>query len=178
MDVNQVSLTGKSFWNKPKMNLMEMAENVNLWAIEKGFNDIPENSSDYATSVNLQPSQRNAMLLLDSMITPLLKPIADMAENIRHAKGLAANDQLNCQFKTNNITNNNEALIRAKLILVFTEIVEAMNANSYSNFSEELADTFIRLLHICGAMHINITEEIKKKMLINWDRPYRHGKEC
>ena len=68
-----------------------------------------------------------------------------------------------------------------KLMLVVTELSEAMEAyrhNDNENFSEEIADTFIRLCDICGSINIDIENEIAKKMSTNRDRPFLHGKSC
>lgn len=65
-----------------------------------------------------------------------------------------------------------------KLMLIVTEISEAAEAvrkNDIDNFKEELADTFIRLLDICGAMNIDPEVIINDKMTINHGRPFRHG---
>jgi NTP pyrophosphatase (non-canonical NTP hydrolase) len=73
-----------------------------------------------------------------------------------------------------------EDLIPAKLMLVVTELAEAMEAyrdDNKENFEEEIADTFIRLLDLCGAFGINIREEICKKMMKNIKRPYQHGRK-
>ena len=70
-------------------------------------------------------------------------------------------------------------LMLGKLMLVCCEVSEAAEAvrhNDIINFREELADTFIRLLDICGTMEIDIESEITAKMLINEKRPVRHGK--
>jgi NTP pyrophosphatase (non-canonical NTP hydrolase) len=69
--------------------------------------------------------------------------------------------------------------IDQKLMRVVTEIGEMSEANAkndYHNFCEEMADTFIRLLHLCARLDINIDREIASKMAINRDRPFRHGK--
>ena len=42
----------------------------------------------------------------------------------------------------------------------------------------ELADTFIRLLDLCGGLGIDIEQEIAKKSEKNKSRPYKHGKIC
>ena len=71
--------------------------------------------------------------------------------------------------------------IIGKLMLVITEISEATEAirnNDFDNFKKEMADTFIRLLDICGAMSIDIELEIYKKMKINEHRPERNEKQC
>ena len=67
------------------------------------------------------------------------------------------------------------------LMLIVTELAEAMEAHrkqDEANFKEELADTFIRLLDLCGGLKIDIEEEIYQKSLVNKKRPYKHGKIC
>ena len=67
------------------------------------------------------------------------------------------------------------------LMLIVTELAEAMEAHRHqddANFKEELADTFIRLLDLCGGLKIDIEEEIYQKSLKNKQRPYKHGKIC
>jgi NTP pyrophosphatase (non-canonical NTP hydrolase) len=66
-----------------------------------------------------------------------------------------------------------------KLMLVVTEVGEAAEAvrhDDVENFKEEIADSIIRLLHIAGAMGIDIELEVGAKMRKNADRPYLHGK--
>jgi NTP pyrophosphatase (non-canonical NTP hydrolase) len=78
-------------------------------------------------------------------------------------------------FKTN--WNN----MPEKLMLTVTELSEAMEAYRHDdrkNFAEEVADTFIRLLDICGSIGLDIESEIKNKMAINEKRPFKHGKKC
>jgi len=43
---------------------------------------------------------------------------------------------------------------------------------------DELADTIIRLLDLCGHMKINIDTHLQLKMEYNESRPYKHGKIC
>ncbi len=67
-----------------------------------------------------------------------------------------------------------------KLMLVVTEVAEAAEAvrkGDLENFKEEIADALIRLLDICGTMGIDPEEIIVQKMIINADRPIRHGKK-
>ena len=67
------------------------------------------------------------------------------------------------------------------LMLIVTELAEAMEAHRHQdqeNFREELADTFIRLLDLCGGLGIDIEQEIAKKSEKNKSRPYKHGKIC
>jgi len=87
-----------------------------------------------------------------------------------------------------------------KLMLTVTEISEAMEAyrmipleqtcscstrptcaadNRFLvNFREELADTAIRLFDIASSCNIDLEAEIERKMLINEERPHKHGKTC
>lgn len=71
-------------------------------------------------------------------------------------------------------------LMLGKLMLVVTEVAEAAEAvrnGEKENFEEEIADTFIRLLDLCGAMGIDPEEIIEKKMVVNRGRPMLHGKK-
>jgi len=71
-------------------------------------------------------------------------------------------------------------LTLGKLMLVVSELSEAAEAvrdQNLDNFKEEIADTFIRLLDICGTMDINIEYEIKKKMIVNKEREVLHGRK-
>jgi NTP pyrophosphatase (non-canonical NTP hydrolase) len=89
-----------------------------------------------------------------------------------------------------------------KLMLVVSEISEAAeayrtnthtklelnNVNLTDNlsfekyikdtFEDELADTIIRILDLCGYMKIDIDKHIELKMRYNKNRPYKHGKKC
>ncbi len=68
------------------------------------------------------------------------------------------------------------------LMLVVTELAEAAEAyrihgeNWEKEFEEEIADTFIRLFHLCGDLGIDIERAIKEKMEKNKRRKYKHGK--
>ena len=67
------------------------------------------------------------------------------------------------------------------LMLIVTELAEAMEAHRHQdqeNFKEEIADTFIRLLDLCGGLKIDIEGEIARKSSKNKLRPYKHGKIC
>jgi len=73
----------------------------------------------------------------------------------------------------------NKDLLLGKLMLVITEIseiAEAVRENNFDNFREELADACIRLFDIAGASGVDVEKEIKKKMKVNSERPFLHGK--
>ena len=83
-----------------------------------------------------------------------------------------------------------------KLALVHTEVSEAVECvrdDAYATTIEEdksggrskpegmaseLADTVIRILHICEAMGIDLNHEIELKMAYNQKRPYMHGRKA
>ena len=69
----------------------------------------------------------------------------------------------------------------AQIMLVVTELseaVEALRHDDIPNFQEEIADTFIRLFDMCGALGMeNLEEIILRKMEINANREEKHGKE-
>ena len=74
-----------------------------------------------------------------------------------------------------------ERNIGEALMLIVTELAEAMEAHRHqddANFKEELADTFIRLLDLCGGLKIDIEQEIYQKAVHNKTRAYKHGKIC
>ena len=74
-----------------------------------------------------------------------------------------------------------ERNIGEALMLIVTELAEAMEAHrvqDQENFKEEIADSFIRLLDLCGGLGIDIEEEISRKSHKNKKRPYKHGKVC
>jgi len=72
---------------------------------------------------------------------------------------------------------NNAVTTRIMLIVCeLAEATEALREYDADNFREELADIAIRLADLCGGLEIDLEAEIAKKMLINKDRPYKHGK--
>ena len=71
-------------------------------------------------------------------------------------------------------------MMYVKLMLVITELGEAAEAveiGDEENFKEEIADAVIRLMDICGAIGMDLEEEIAKKMEVNKKRPTLHGKK-
>ncbi|KKN04554.1 hypothetical protein LCGC14_1096350 [marine sediment metagenome] len=76
--------------------------------------------------------------------------------------------------------DTNWEIMLAKLMLVVTEVSEAAEAhrkNDFENFTEEIADTFIRLMDITASLGIDIEKAIAEKMAKNENRPHLHGKK-
>lgn len=82
-----------------------------------------------------------------------------------------------------------DAFIAQKLALVHTEVSEAVEAlrkdgyesNEYGlfekdSFSDELADSIIRILDLCGELNIDIQKQINWKLEKNKQREFMHGK--
>lgn len=94
----------------------------------------------------------------------------------------------------NSIEAKNE-MISAKLMLIVSELGEALealrkgnltkNINNFTNFEteikdtfeDEIADTIIRLLDLCGLLQIDIEKHIIAKMEYNKTRERLHGKK-
>jgi NTP pyrophosphatase (non-canonical NTP hydrolase) len=76
-------------------------------------------------------------------------------------------------------TKAEDHIFPAKLMLIVSELAECMEADRTGDLDgvrEELADVFIRLCDLCGAMNLDIEAEVIKKGLKNESRPYRHNK--
>ncbi len=72
-----------------------------------------------------------------------------------------------------------ETNVSVKLMLIVTELAEACEADRKGNkehFTEEIADTFIRLFDLCGGLDLDIETAITKKMAKNKTRPRLHEK--
>ena len=92
----------------------------------------------------------------------MLNKLAKEISTWRESKGFYTPESL--------YTENRRDDMLGKLMLVVSEIAEAseeVRKNNPDKFKEEIADTFIRLLDICGSMGIDIEQEIKSKMIIN-----------
>ena len=71
--------------------------------------------------------------------------------------------------------NPNYEFEKVKLLLVITEIIEAVEALQTDKEAEEIADIFIRMLDFVESANVDIDAEIAKKIAKNKQRPYKHG---
>jgi NTP pyrophosphatase (non-canonical NTP hydrolase) len=53
----------------------------------------------------------------------------------------------------------------------------AFQDNIKDTFEDEIADTIMRLLDLCGYLKIDIEKHIRWKIRYNESRPYKHGKQ-
>lgn len=83
------------------------------------------------------------------------------------------------------VVRNN--VLGTKLMLIVTECAEAMETlrnngaegvlNNEGNFDEELGDIVIRVLHLADMIKSPIGDEIMRKVGVNKERPYKHGRK-
>jgi hypothetical protein len=86
----------------------------------------------------------------------------------------------NKEFTDNELQAVMNAFRNQRLLLVVSELVEAMEAlrhNDWLNYKEELADVMIRMGDLAGGEDIRLHNEIATKMQRNKEREYLHGKE-
>jgi len=77
-----------------------------------------------------------------------------------------------------------ERNVGVMLMLVVSELGEAIEAHRRGNFGmeqkdtfeDEIADTVIRLFDLCGGLGINLEKQMEWKMSFNKSRVKRHGK--
>lgn len=55
-------------------------------------------------------------------------------------------------------------------------IKRSFEINIKNSFEDEIADTLIRILDLCGAINLNIERHVNLKLKYNATREYMHGK--
>lgn len=90
-------------------------------------------------------------------------------------------------FTEEEITAVNKAFRAQKLMLVVSELAEALEADrkdlmddklpEYPGFDVELADAQIRIMDMAGGYDIDLDKLVKEKLIYNSSRPFMHGKK-
>lgn len=99
-----------------------------------------------------------------------MNQLAQQIAEWRESKGFTTPDTIEDTFH-----------LLGKLALVHSELseaVEAVRSGNADNFSEELADTIIRILDLTGTMGIDIEQAIADKMTVNCGREHKHGRKA
>lgn len=74
-------------------------------------------------------------------------------------------------------SDRNKAELLMLVVSELGEALEALRKDDWDNYKEELADAVIRILDLCEAQGIDLEIEMIKKIEINKNRPYKHGKK-
>lgn len=129
----------------------------------------------------------------------------ELYRHYRSATDLPALIRLIGQWRRRKGFSTTWADVPLKLMLIVTELAEAMEAYRHFSpelmsalctepvrlgglegpdmatleaFEEEIADTFIRITDLCEALKIDLLLATCRKMAANELRPHKHGKNC
>ena len=72
---------------------------------------------------------------------------------------------------------NGETCPAVKMSMTLEEWSVRFEENVKNTFEDEIADTMIRLLDLCGKLEINIADHVYYKLMYNKTRAYKHGKK-
>lgn len=111
---------------------------------------------------SLAADQTLMMTMLYPHMDVILGQLAEGINQWMHHQGFGVNEK-----------GTEIALMHSEL----SEMLEAVRKRDFVNEAEELADTVIRILHYAGKYNIKLGHCIYAKMLKNYKRPFRHGKE-
>jgi ribosomal protein L37AE/L43A len=145
-----------------------LAEDINEWANEKGWNNKPDSLEHKAEQIALMHSE------LSECLEFLRKRSCESCPNcpalITEHLGLdlEAGHVWKCHMCYKNFIGRAPKDVPAMDDHVPTLTGEAA----------ELADLLIRVFHYCGKRNINIGEAVRVKHQYNMTRPYRHNKNC
>lgn len=72
---------------------------------------------------------------------------------------------------------NLEYFLERQKVLSEESLIKCFESSVKDTIEDELADSFIRLLDLCGYLNIDIGKHIEIKMWYNSHRPEKHGKK-
>ncbi len=81
-----------------------------------------------------------------------------------------------CEALRNNHTQKTPKKWQEEIVLKNRTSENINNVWIKDTFEDEIADTFIRLADLCGALNIDIEWQIRKKLDYNKSRSFKHGK--
>lgn len=143
-----------------------LASEITEIARSKGF--FSPSTIDYNIAITASPNRCDTLIAI----------YADTLISIEHhVESLRKNTQN--QSLRDPIYMSNAELLEMKLVLVATELGEAIRAIrklDAANFAEECADVLIRMFHIMAELKIDIDGVVREKMEKNKQRPFMHGK--
>lgn len=130
--------------------------------IEKGLNKISRKLHESAMRKGFWEQKRETGTLLMLVVSEL----AEALEADRKNKFADLRTLENC-INADDINEDDKAAY----------FISEFQRNIKDTFEDEIADTFIRLFDLVGAMNIDIEKHIELKMRYNQSREYMHGKK-
>lgn len=104
----------------------------------------------------------------------------EMAKEVHEwSKGHGFWDHEHIDVAGGGVIVSNPSIGPEKICLMHSELSEALESerDGDTNTEEELADTVIRILDFCGWRGYDLEGAITKKMEVNRQRPYKHGRQ-
>ena len=133
------------------------------------------NFNNFAVQVHESNKKRGIDVSKENLGQTLLQIVSEIVESMeadRSDKKGMLNDFFqdlklaNLTIDDFNLDNSNYRLIKNRFETTIKD-----------SFEDEIADTFLRLFDLCGALNIDIESHIKLKLAYNESREYKHGKK-
>ena len=104
----------------------------------------------------------------------------DISTIVKECTKIANQHGWKIYWKKNGYFRDADLTIGETLALIHSELSEALEAyrdDDIQGFSEEIADTLIRIFHLVGDLGIDIEKHLQTKMDKNRERPYKHDRK-
>jgi NTP pyrophosphatase (non-canonical NTP hydrolase) len=138
------------------MDIKALVKEAHRTAIDKGFWEVKKCNYDLPTLKGYALVERNTSELLMLVVTELAEACEALRKDFR---------------QTDTITREYGEGLYEDIKVEKKDWVWKKDT-----FEDEIADAFIRLADLCGAMDIDIEWQIRKKMDYNKTRERKHGK--